>query len=179
MAFAHPEGQGKSDRAIADLLGVSPTMVAKYRPKVRDCKRWTVETPCRARRPQDQGRPRSARPRRPTAKPSGEAGGEGGQQDAAPKADHGAGQHAEVAADIAKAGWSTVCARTEDPIDVYGRMLENLPDVARQQAREAGRKHRWQGDGTEGCRGGPGDASRSLKVFHDAETKLAGAKEST
>jgi hypothetical protein len=33
MAFAHPNGQDMSDRGIADLVGVSPTMAAKYRPK--------------------------------------------------------------------------------------------------------------------------------------------------
>jgi len=33
MAMEHPKGEKMSDRAIADLLGVSPTMVAKYRPK--------------------------------------------------------------------------------------------------------------------------------------------------
>ena len=32
MAFAHPKGKDLTDRAIADLVGVSPTMVAKYRP---------------------------------------------------------------------------------------------------------------------------------------------------
>jgi ParB-like chromosome segregation protein Spo0J len=33
MALEHPRGKDMADRAIADLVGVSPTMVAKYRPK--------------------------------------------------------------------------------------------------------------------------------------------------
>ncbi|MEI8373470.1 MAG: hypothetical protein WCJ35_11640 [Planctomycetota bacterium] len=33
MAFEHPKGKDMSDRRIADVVGVSPTMVAKYRPK--------------------------------------------------------------------------------------------------------------------------------------------------
>ena len=33
MAFAHPKGKDLSDRAIAELVGVSATMVAKHRPK--------------------------------------------------------------------------------------------------------------------------------------------------
>jgi hypothetical protein len=33
MAFAHPKGKDLSDRALAELVGVSATMVAKHRPK--------------------------------------------------------------------------------------------------------------------------------------------------
>ena len=33
MTFAHPKGKDMADRAIADLVGVSATMVAKHRPK--------------------------------------------------------------------------------------------------------------------------------------------------
>lgn len=120
MAFVHPEGRDKSDRAIADLLGVSPTMVAKYRPKDATAK-------------DGQSKSRVGRDGR-TTNTAKIGKGKKGNRKSSPKSaakagDKQNGKAQKVATPQTERDVEdpAVEGGDKDPVVVYRLMLENLP----------------------------------------------------
>ncbi|MEI8372581.1 MAG: ParB/RepB/Spo0J family partition protein [Planctomycetota bacterium] len=108
MALKHPNGAKMSDRQIAELVGVSPTMVGQHRKKVEP----TVQNGQSKKRVGRDGRKietakigKTKKGNGKKAKPSGKPEIAEGDKTPKPEAEHSAGNHLEA----------------------YRNMLENLP----------------------------------------------------
>lgn len=171
MAFAHPKGKDMSDRGIADLVGVSPTMVAKYRPKAKltakdGQSKTRVGRDGRKINTAKIGKTKKARVKL-SEKPEMKAG----NKTPTPQVDHGVAEPAEVAVDVANDRLVEDVLHGK-PLEVYRRVLENLPDALAELAKHA---DEIVGKATKPkvARKALARIWKSLKVFHDAETKLA------
>ena len=173
MAFEHPKGKDLSSRQIAELVGVSPTMVEKYRPKPEPTAKDGQSRPRIGRdgrkiKTAKIGTGKKGNGKTAKAKPSGKP--------PTPHADHGVEEPAEVAPDVAKDRLVEGVLHGK-PLEVYRRVLEELPNslaaLAKQVDDIAGKAME-----PKAARKALVRISKSIKVFFEAETKRAEAKES-
>jgi ParB-like chromosome segregation protein Spo0J len=121
MAIAHPQGQELSDRAIADVVGVSATMVAKYRPKEEPTAK---DGQSRTRKGRDGRAIKTANiGKKKSAKTVPGKNTTASGKTPKPRAESDVEEPVAAAADVENDGQ----IEQEDPVEVYRLMLENLP----------------------------------------------------
>ncbi len=133
MALEHPKGKDLSSRQIADLVSVSPTMVDKYRPKD-----GTANGGQSRNRKGRDGRVidtvNIGKGKKGKAKPIATPGAKASDKTVATKAGNDAEQTGRDVEDDAEV---VVVGDDNDPVEVYRRMLENLPATLAQLADHA------------------------------------------
>ena len=137
MALAHPEGKDLSSRQIADLVGVSPAMVDKYRPKDEPTANGVQSRKRKGRDGRVIDTAKIGKGKKGNSKSSGGSAAKAGDKQ------NGKAQKAPTPQTGLDVEDPAVVGEDNDPVEVYRRMLENLPatldELAEQSDKIAGK----------------------------------------
>ena len=137
MAFEHPNGKDLSSRQIADLVGVSPAMVDKYRPKDEPTANGVQSRKRKGRDGRVIDTAKIGKGKKGNSKSSGGSAAKAGDKQ------NGKAQKAPTPQTGLDVEDPAVVGEDNDPVEVYRRMLENLPatldELAEQSDKIAGK----------------------------------------